>query len=217
MTRPLTRTPVIAAALAALITLTAILAGATPAQAQSTTIDSGHFDVAAEIDCDLETIELVAENHVTEVTFDLGTIDFAVDADNADEQTSNDSGRFTSGPLRTLSELDSEIPEDKLVIGFEVGEDNCTQVPAVTFAIDGANSTVPFGGRAAVYTNTSGTSTLLDTQTGSGLNTGLTITGHQDQRWGFQVAGAYTLAVTATVDFGSGNVSDDGDVVVNVS
>lgn len=220
MTRPLTRTPVIAAALAALMTLTAMLAGATPAMADPVFIDEGHYDLVAEIDCDLETIELLVENHDdTTVTYPLEDVTFEVTdtTGNSVTPTSGDTTLLGSTPARVLTENELLAPE-KLVIGLEVEDgETCDTIPAVTFAIDQGTSIVPTGGRAAAYINDSATQTQLDTAAGTGRNVGASVTGHDDRRWGFEITGDYTIALDATVNFGSGIVPADGVFEVDVS
>lgn len=220
MTRTLTRTARTSTAVAAVVAaLMAVVALAGPAAA----VDTGHYDIAAEIDCVAETIELVAENHDTEVTSPLATTPFEATAGNTDAIKAADTARFASGPLRTFTENEAEgAAEGEFVLGFEAGYDNCgSATPTVTFVVDQSDPdlVVPTGGRAAAYVNDQGASTAteFDTASGSGRNGGVTISGHEDRRWGFETAGEYTVPVTATVDFGAGPVTDADNALFEVS
>lgn len=221
MTRTLTRTARTSTAVAAVVAaLMAVVALAGPAAA----VDTGHYDIAAEIDCVTETIELVAENHDTEVTSPLATTPFEATAANSDDIKAADTARFDSAVRAfTESEVEGEL-EGEFVLGFEAGYDeNCgSATPTVTFVVDQSDPdlSVPTGGRVAAYLNDEGASTVteFDTEAGSGQNSGVDITGdHEDRRWGFETAGDYTVPVTATVDFGAGPVSDADNALFDVS
>lgn len=215
MTRTLTRATRTSTAVAAVVAaLMAVVAMAGPAAA----VDTGHYDIAAEIDCAAGTIELVAENHDTEVTSPLATTVFEATIRNTDDIEAADTARFASGPLRTFTESEAEgAAEGKFVLGFEAGyDDNCEGFePTVTFVVDQSDPdlSVPTGGRAAAYVNDQGASTAteFDTASGSGRNSGVAINGHEDRRWGFETAGEYTVPVIATVNFGGGVTASDAD------
>lgn len=219
MTRTLTRTTRASTAVAAVVAaLMAVVALAGPAAA----VDTGHYDIAAEIDCVAGTIDLVAEDHDTETTSPLATTPFEVTGTNTVASTTNDTGRFDSGPLRVLTQDDAQVPNGFFVLGFEAGyDDNCgtTDLPPVTFVVDHSDPDldVPTGGRAAAYVNDTTSETEFDTDTGGDQNTGVTIDGHEDRRWGFETAGQYTVPVIATVEFSNGDVSDADNALFDVS
>lgn len=207
-----TTTALVAACAAALL---AVVGLAGPAHAA--TISSGHWDVVAEVDCAAGTLELLAENHDTGATASLSGTTFAVAGTNSVPATTVDTGRFSSGPLRVLTQDEAQVVNGKLVLGVEAEYENCPTTPAVTFRVSRTASTVPTGGRAAAYLNTTGTGTQLDTASGSGRNTGVTITGHEDRRWGFATAGAYGVQLTAraTLNGALRRTTDKVNVTVN--
>ncbi|MGQ0680457.1 MAG: hypothetical protein ACT4OM_12525 [Actinomycetota bacterium] len=193
-------------ALALCAALFAALGPAKPAEASSFEINSGHWDLVAEVDCVSETIELVAENHDTGTLKQLNSSYFKVTESNDDEQIAADQNRFDPDPLRALSHDEAEVVDGKMVLGFEPEYVNCgTSKPNVTFVRTGT-ATVPSGGRAAAYQNTPHTNTQIDSSTGTNLNQGVVTDQHEDRRWGFAVAGNYDLAIKASVTLPTGTI-----------
>ncbi len=202
MTRRLSRRHLVfpAAALGAATLAFTVLAQ--PAPASSHQISSGHWDLVAEYDCATDDIiDVFAENHTSGATKTLANVTFVVNANNSVTPTGNDTGRFSSGPLRVLTDDATQAANGKLVLGFEAEYVNCSDPgPAVTF--EEVSSSVPSGERAAAYENTSGTDTDIDTANGTNLNEGVDTSGHEDRRWGFtdDDVSDYAIDVLVTVD-----------------
>lgn len=195
---------------------------AQPAPATTHTIDEGHWDLLAEVDCSNGgTIALKAENHEAETTRDLREVVFVVEAPTGNSVTpkSNDTGRFTSpDELRVLTDDEAEALNGELVLGFGAEYVNCGSTPpAATFFVDASASTVPTGDRVAAYEDTSGTDTDLDTATGTNLNEGVTTSGHVDRRWGFSDTESYVVNVVAEVTINGQPRSVDENVSFSVS
>ncbi len=186
-----------AAAIGAAALALTVLAPA--ASATSHTVAQGHWDLVAVVDCSgTGAVELEAENHATGATRALSATVFEVNSTNTVPLVTSDKNRFDPDPFRVLTHDEAQVPNGKLVLGFEVEYENCgTAKPKVTYKV--VSSTVPSGERAAAYKNSAGTSTSLDTATGSGLNQGVVTDTHEDRRWGFSAAGSYGLSVKVEV------------------
>ncbi len=201
MTRSI-HTRLTAAAAATGAAAVALVVLATPAPASSHEITSGHWDLVAEYDCGLDEItDFFAEKHGTVDTKVLANVKFVVNSTNSVAATSNDTGRFSSGPLRVLTDDETQVANGKLLLGFEAEYVNCNgQDPDVTFSE--SSSSVPTGERAAAYEDTVGTDTDVDTANGTNLNQGVTTVGHADRRWGFTDDDAtdFEIDIITTVD-----------------
>lgn len=170
--------------------------------AQATTFTVGHYDLLIEADCSTRTAPLAIEDHNTGTQYPLAGNVFQVDSGNTVSATSRDRGRFASGPGWVLTNDDS-LFRSKLILGGDIEYANCRgSLPQTTVTVTA--DSVPAGGRAAAYPDTSATTTQLDTDTGAGLNTGLIVNGHEDRRWGFTAAGTYRLELQASTSFRGG-------------
>lgn len=179
--------------------LSALAAAATlgfAGSAHATTVTTGHWDVGLEYDCDTEEFsELHAHNHDAEQELALATTTFAVSG------TSNsiwESQVFGAGalPLKVIGDGGSYR------VGFAVEPVGECAAPAVTFS-NVRVLAVPSGARVAGYRRTESdgtvtTRTRFDSSAGTNRNLGLTVTSHEDLRWGFTSRGTFSLSISAS-------------------
>jgi len=197
------RAPLVAAA-----TALATLGLAASASADPITATGGHWDIAAEFNCDTEEFEggLHAHNEDADIENPVAETTFRVTGTSNSVWETNVIG---APPVKVIGDAGTYR------VGFAVervddaGEPAECDTPALRLETEWDDITGP--GHIAAYTRAGATSspleTLLDNDpdaaTDPNLNQGVTVDEslddfHIDPRWGFRTNGTYTVPLTAT-------------------
>jgi hypothetical protein len=189
-------------------TVFATLGFAGAASADPLTVTGGHWDIAAEFNCDTEEFEggLHAHNEDSDIENPVADTTFKVTGTSNSVWETNVIG---TAPVKVIGDAGTYR------VGFAIerlddnGEPAECDTPALRLATDWDDISGP--GHMAAYTRTGATSspieTLIDNDpdaaTDPNLNQGVAVDEsaddfHIDPRWGFRTNGTYTVPLTAT-------------------
>jgi hypothetical protein len=177
---------------------------AAPAQATPTHVSAGHWDIAAEYDCDTgEVLALHAHNHDEELELELE--DTVFDVGSATTSAAPWNGVF-AGAVRFIDPTETS-PEYIVGVDVEyVGEAECDD--EVVFTASGTTTTT-VGARVAGFVGAQAPDTVFDTETGAGENGGIETDTHVDLFWGFTHGSTtYELPISAEPATGGSPVTE---------